>query len=52
MVRCPRPGGTPADPTPIGTFRVLSKDAHFRSTEFHNAPMPTMCTNGHRAASI
>ncbi|HEX6403542.1 MAG TPA: L,D-transpeptidase [Pseudonocardiaceae bacterium] len=36
----PATGGTPADPTPTGTFRVLSKDAHFRSTEFHNAPMP------------
>jgi len=36
----PATGGTPADPTPTGTFHVLSKDAHFRSTEFHNAPMP------------
>ncbi|MGB6224622.1 MAG: L,D-transpeptidase, partial [Pseudonocardiaceae bacterium] len=29
-----------AYPTPTGTFHVLSKDAHYRSTEFHNAPMP------------
>jgi hypothetical protein len=36
----PATGGTSADPTPTGTFRVLSKNAHFRSTEFHNAPMP------------
>jgi L,D-transpeptidase catalytic domain len=36
----PATGGTSADPTPTGTFHVLSKDAHFRSTEFHNAPMP------------
>jgi hypothetical protein len=33
-------GGTAEDPTPTGVFRVLAKDAHFRSTEFHNAPMP------------
>jgi lipoprotein-anchoring transpeptidase ErfK/SrfK len=33
-------GGTSAYPTPTGTFHVLSKNAHFRSTEFHNAPMP------------
>jgi hypothetical protein len=33
-------GGDSANPTPTGTFHVLSKDAHFRSTEFHNAPMP------------
>lgn len=36
----PATGGTAADPTPTGTFRVLSKNAHYRSTEFHNAPMP------------
>lgn len=33
-------GGTAEDPTPTGVFHVLSKDAHLRSTEFHNAPMP------------
>jgi L,D-transpeptidase catalytic domain len=33
-------GGDSAYPTPTGTFHVLSKDAHYRSTEFHNAPMP------------
>jgi hypothetical protein len=33
-------GGDLAYPTPTGTFHVLSKDAHYRSTEFHNAPMP------------
>jgi len=33
-------GGTPAYPTPTGTFHVLSKDATYHSTEFHNAPMP------------
>ena len=33
-------GGSSAYPTPTGTFHVLSKNAHFRSTEFHNAPMP------------
>lgn len=32
-------GGTSSMPTPLGTFQVLSKDAHFYSTEFH-APMP------------
>ena len=36
----PIAGGTPAYPTPTGTFRVLSKDANYHSTEFHNAPMP------------
>ncbi|HZS20145.1 MAG TPA: L,D-transpeptidase [Pseudonocardiaceae bacterium] len=33
-------GGDPAYPTPTGTFRVLSKKANYRSTEFRNAPMP------------
>jgi lipoprotein-anchoring transpeptidase ErfK/SrfK len=33
-------GGDSAYPTPTGTFRVLSKKAHYRSTEFRNAPMP------------
>jgi L,D-transpeptidase catalytic domain len=33
-------GGDVAYPTPTGTFRVLSKKAHYRSTEFRNAPMP------------
>ena len=36
----PIAGGTPAYPTPTGTFHVLSKDANYHSTEFHNAPMP------------
>jgi len=36
----PATGGSAAYPTPTGTFRVLSKNARFRSTEFHNAPMP------------
>jgi lipoprotein-anchoring transpeptidase ErfK/SrfK len=36
----PATGGSSAYPTPTGTFHVLSKNAHFRSTEFHNAPMP------------
>ncbi|MGH3781927.1 MAG: L,D-transpeptidase [Pseudonocardiaceae bacterium] len=36
----PIAGGTSAYPTPTGTFHVLSKDANFHSTEFHNAPMP------------
>ena len=33
-------GGDVAYPTPTGTFHVLSKHAQYRSTEFHNAPMP------------
>ena len=33
-------GGDAAYPTPTGTFHVLSKHAQYRSTEFHNAPMP------------
>jgi lipoprotein-anchoring transpeptidase ErfK/SrfK len=36
----PATGVSSAYPTPTGTFQVLSKNAHFRSTEFHNAPMP------------
>jgi hypothetical protein len=36
----PIAGGTPAYPTPTGAFHVLSKDANYHSTEFHNAPMP------------
>jgi L,D-transpeptidase catalytic domain len=32
-------GGTSSAPTPVGTFKVLSKNKHFYSTEFH-APMP------------
>jgi hypothetical protein len=36
----PIAGRTPAYPTPTGTFHVLSKDATYHSTEFHNAPMP------------
>lgn len=35
----PARGGTPSAPTPVGTFKVLWKDKHFYSTEFH-APMP------------
>jgi lipoprotein-anchoring transpeptidase ErfK/SrfK len=32
-------GGMTSAPTPVGTFKVLSKNKHFYSTEFH-APMP------------
>ena len=32
-------GGKSSAPTPVGTFKVLRKDKHFYSTEFH-APMP------------
>lgn len=32
-------GGTSRAPTPVGTFRLIGKDAHFYSTKFH-APMP------------
>jgi lipoprotein-anchoring transpeptidase ErfK/SrfK len=32
-------GGSAHAPTPVGTFQVISKDAHFYSTQFH-APMP------------
>lgn len=35
----PAHGGSVGAPTPLGTFRVISKDAHFYSTQFH-APMP------------
>jgi hypothetical protein len=35
----PARGGSKDSKTPKGTFSVLSKDAHFYSTEFH-APMP------------
>ena len=35
----PAHGGGKGEKTPKGTFSVLSKDAHFFSTEFH-APMP------------
>jgi len=35
----PAHGGSKSAKTPKGTFSVLSKDAHFYSTEFH-APMP------------
>jgi hypothetical protein len=35
----PAQGGAKSAKTPKGTFSVLSKDAHFFSTEFH-APMP------------
>ncbi|HEX4253076.1 MAG TPA: L,D-transpeptidase [Pseudonocardia sp.] len=35
----PARGGSKSSKTPKGTFSVLSKDAHFYSTEFH-APMP------------
>jgi lipoprotein-anchoring transpeptidase ErfK/SrfK len=35
----PAGGGSKSAKTPKGTFSVLSKDAHFYSTEFH-APMP------------
>lgn len=32
--------GSPRFPTPTGTFHVLFKNAHYRSREFNNAPMP------------
>lgn len=35
----PAHGGPAQAPTPVGTFHVISKDAHFYSTQFH-APMP------------
>ena len=35
----PAHGGSKSAKTPKGTFSVLSKDAHYFSTEFH-APMP------------
>jgi hypothetical protein len=35
----PARGGSKSAKTPKGTFSVLSKDAHYYSTEFH-APMP------------
>jgi hypothetical protein len=35
----PAHGGSAHAPTPVGTFQVISKDAHFYSTQFH-APMP------------
>lgn len=35
----PARGGSSSSPTPVGSFKVLSKDAHFYSTEF-KAPMP------------
>jgi lipoprotein-anchoring transpeptidase ErfK/SrfK len=35
----PARGGMTRAPSPVGTFQVISKDAHFYSTQFH-APMP------------
>jgi hypothetical protein len=35
----PARGGTAHAPTPVGTFHVIFKDAHYYSKEF-NAPMP------------
>lgn len=35
----PARGGPAGAPTPVGTFHVIAKDAHFYSTQFH-APMP------------
>lgn len=32
--------GSPAFPTPAGTFHVLDKVVDYHSTEFNNAPMP------------
>lgn len=32
--------GSPAYPTPTGTFHVIDKVIDYHSTEFHNAPMP------------
>jgi lipoprotein-anchoring transpeptidase ErfK/SrfK len=35
----PARGGMARGPSPVGMFHVISKDAHFYSTQFH-APMP------------
>lgn len=35
----PAHGGSSGAATPVGTFDVIAKDAHFYSTQFH-APMP------------
>jgi lipoprotein-anchoring transpeptidase ErfK/SrfK len=34
--------GKPGHPTPSGTFRILQKKVHHRSSKYSNAPMPYM----------